>query len=243
MNAMDEVMVALVHAKAKHPRFADSDHEALTVLVEEVGEVARAIQADDRANMREELAQVAAVCLRWLEWDKSRQNAPGSTQGDAGICRGGNADKVQQEGSQGQGIGTHDDGGLCQTCRHSRQGNTVCASGVFEYASTTCTRCGAWEPLEGNPAQSEARRDEMEKLLEALSNAGPGAIIQLDKDGKVGVPPGYTPSPAQPSEDGQAPAKEWRGCSTCRHKPSRRPGCPRTGGKFSGVNCPRWEAE
>lgn len=37
----------------------------LTVLVEEVGEVARAMQGD--GNLDDELVQVAAVCTRWLE--------------------------------------------------------------------------------------------------------------------------------------------------------------------------------
>lgn len=39
----------------------------LVVLVEEVGEVARAICDGDDANLREELVQVAAVCVAWLE--------------------------------------------------------------------------------------------------------------------------------------------------------------------------------
>lgn len=39
----------------------------LAVLVEEVGEVARAICEDDERNKFEELVQVAAVCVAWLE--------------------------------------------------------------------------------------------------------------------------------------------------------------------------------
>jgi NTP pyrophosphatase (non-canonical NTP hydrolase) len=39
----------------------------LTVIVEEVGEIARAIQKGDRANMRDEITQVAAIALGWLE--------------------------------------------------------------------------------------------------------------------------------------------------------------------------------
>jgi NTP pyrophosphatase (non-canonical NTP hydrolase) len=38
-----------------------------TVLVEEVGEVAHAILENDIDNLREELIQVAAVCVAWLE--------------------------------------------------------------------------------------------------------------------------------------------------------------------------------
>lgn len=42
-----------------------SDDEKLRVLVEEVGEVARAIH--EKSNLREELIQVAAVCVAWCE--------------------------------------------------------------------------------------------------------------------------------------------------------------------------------
>jgi NTP pyrophosphatase (non-canonical NTP hydrolase) len=37
----------------------------LSVLVEEVGEIAAAIQGD--GDLSEELVQLAAVCVRWLE--------------------------------------------------------------------------------------------------------------------------------------------------------------------------------
>lgn len=43
------------------------DSDKLVILVEEVGEVARAIQSRDRANLREELVQVAAVACAWVE--------------------------------------------------------------------------------------------------------------------------------------------------------------------------------
>lgn len=38
-----------------------------TTLVEEVGEVATAIQNNDNENLYEELVQVAAVCVRMIE--------------------------------------------------------------------------------------------------------------------------------------------------------------------------------
>ncbi|MGL5918484.1 MAG: MazG nucleotide pyrophosphohydrolase domain-containing protein [Cetobacterium sp.] len=44
-----------------------SHSACLTILVEEVGEVARAIQEGDRISLREELIQVAAVCAAWVE--------------------------------------------------------------------------------------------------------------------------------------------------------------------------------
>lgn len=39
----------------------------LAILAEEFGEVANAILEQDKANLREELVQVAAVCVAWLE--------------------------------------------------------------------------------------------------------------------------------------------------------------------------------
>lgn len=45
----------------------DSDLTKLSVLTEEVGEVAKAINDGDLQNLREELVQVAAVAIAWLE--------------------------------------------------------------------------------------------------------------------------------------------------------------------------------
>lgn len=39
----------------------------MTVMMEEVGEVARAVLEDDKVNLEEELIQVAAVAVAWLE--------------------------------------------------------------------------------------------------------------------------------------------------------------------------------
>ena len=39
----------------------------LAVLAEEFGEVARGVLERDAENVREELVQVAAVCMKWLE--------------------------------------------------------------------------------------------------------------------------------------------------------------------------------
>ena len=47
-----------------HPTVG-SDHELLAVLIEEVGEVSKAIQ--EKTNLTEELVHVAAVAIRWLE--------------------------------------------------------------------------------------------------------------------------------------------------------------------------------
>lgn len=43
-----------------------SEERKLAVLTEEVGEVAEAVLKDDRDNLRQELIQVAAMCVKWL---------------------------------------------------------------------------------------------------------------------------------------------------------------------------------
>lgn len=54
---------------AKFPHEAeDTDAVSLAILVEEVGEVARALNDDDTGeHLDEELVQVAAVAVKWLE--------------------------------------------------------------------------------------------------------------------------------------------------------------------------------
>ena len=42
-------------------------HLKYIVLAEEFGEIAEAILNHDKDNLKEELIQVAAVCLKWLE--------------------------------------------------------------------------------------------------------------------------------------------------------------------------------
>lgn len=48
------------------------DHRKMTILGEEVGEIAHAILEHDTANMHDELVQVAAVCVAWLESEAER---------------------------------------------------------------------------------------------------------------------------------------------------------------------------
>lgn len=44
------------------------DVTRITMLVEEIGEVARAMQNNDLDNLKEELTQVAAITFAWLEY-------------------------------------------------------------------------------------------------------------------------------------------------------------------------------
>lgn len=49
-----------------HPWNIDTTNK-LAVLIEEVGEIGTALQNRDSTNLKEELTQLAAVCVRWLE--------------------------------------------------------------------------------------------------------------------------------------------------------------------------------
>jgi NTP pyrophosphatase (non-canonical NTP hydrolase) len=69
-KAMLLVLQELRRAKLKHPHFADSQAQACTVLMAEVGELAAAVlraQAFGPHGAQEEAAQVAGVCLRFIE--------------------------------------------------------------------------------------------------------------------------------------------------------------------------------
>ena len=73
-RTMTLVLDAIAHARAKHgPRCIDRLplHHRVSVLVEEVGEVARCVQDVEIGHtttaLRAELAQVAACALMWLE--------------------------------------------------------------------------------------------------------------------------------------------------------------------------------
>lgn len=46
----------------------------LSILVEEVGEVAQAILKRDWINLKEEIIQVAAVAIAWLEDEENHNN-------------------------------------------------------------------------------------------------------------------------------------------------------------------------
>lgn len=55
----------------------DPDSAALAVLVEEVGEVARALLSETPDRVREELVQVAAVAVAWIEaLDQAAKDEP-----------------------------------------------------------------------------------------------------------------------------------------------------------------------
>ena len=63
---------ALIKAKQKHPNYPDNWQKRMSILIEEVGEVAQAILDYEDSDgtiddIKKELYQSAAMCLRFLE--------------------------------------------------------------------------------------------------------------------------------------------------------------------------------
>lgn len=59
-------------ARTRHPFFASNENHALVLLMEEVGEVARAVNdSEGNDRIKEELLHVITVCIRWIENDLS----------------------------------------------------------------------------------------------------------------------------------------------------------------------------
>ena len=64
-NILGGIIAERLRQDRLHPEFPECMRMA--ILVEEVGEVAKALQEGNRANLIEELQQVSAVAIRWIE--------------------------------------------------------------------------------------------------------------------------------------------------------------------------------
>lgn len=64
-NIITHILKERLRQDRIHPDNNEGDY--LSILMEEVGEVARAIQLKDINNLKEELIHVSAVCIRWME--------------------------------------------------------------------------------------------------------------------------------------------------------------------------------
>lgn len=77
MNISDEPMKLLAaeykHACEKHPKFPETTADAISVFLEELGEVAKSYNDGDAAPLLlQEVAQTAVTCLRFLEVNKDK---------------------------------------------------------------------------------------------------------------------------------------------------------------------------
>lgn len=73
-QALAEITKELGRAKREHPGFAESIHEAYTVISAEHGEIGDAILKDPD-NIVSEMAQCAATCIRGICFVLGQQEA------------------------------------------------------------------------------------------------------------------------------------------------------------------------
>lgn len=64
-NILGGILIERMRQDRLHPEFPE--HIRMAVLSEEVGEVGKALQEGNKANLIEELYQVAAVAVRWIQ--------------------------------------------------------------------------------------------------------------------------------------------------------------------------------
>lgn len=64
---MSEIIRELDHAELKHPNWPTNIFEQVSVITEESGEIAKAANDRDMDELRKELLQTAAMCIRMLK--------------------------------------------------------------------------------------------------------------------------------------------------------------------------------
>lgn len=70
----DYIFNAIIEERAHQDETHDfPDHLRMAVLAEEVGEVASALQEERVDHLIEELIQVAAVAIRWIEYLEAKK--------------------------------------------------------------------------------------------------------------------------------------------------------------------------
>lgn len=65
VDILNEILKERKRQDVLHPKNKTGDY--LPIIVEELGEIAKAIQDKNITQQREELIQLAAVAVRWLE--------------------------------------------------------------------------------------------------------------------------------------------------------------------------------
>ena len=69
-TTMNEIIKAVEHARKKHPHFAGTAFQAVSLASEELGEFAKAVNEDNRSQAEEEALDTIAVLVRFLEGDR-----------------------------------------------------------------------------------------------------------------------------------------------------------------------------
>ena len=66
-STMNEIIKAVEHARKKHPHFAETNWEAVSLAMEELGEFAKAVNDGNWEQSCKEALHTIAVLVRFLE--------------------------------------------------------------------------------------------------------------------------------------------------------------------------------
>ena len=66
-TTMNEIIQAVQRARKKHPHFAATAWETVSIAAEELGEFAKAVNEGDASTAHEEALDTIAVLVRFLE--------------------------------------------------------------------------------------------------------------------------------------------------------------------------------
>lgn len=62
-----EINMEVERAEKKHPMWPEDNAGRALIILEEAGEIAKAINDGDHGNLRTEIIQTAATCIRFLK--------------------------------------------------------------------------------------------------------------------------------------------------------------------------------
>ena len=66
-TTMNEIIKAVEYARKKHPYFAETNWEAVSLAMEELGEFSKAVNEGKLEQARQEALDTIAVLVRFLE--------------------------------------------------------------------------------------------------------------------------------------------------------------------------------
>ena len=68
-STMNEIIKAVEHARKKHPHFAETNWEAVSLAMEELGEFSKEVNEGKLEQALQEALDTIAVLVRFLEGD------------------------------------------------------------------------------------------------------------------------------------------------------------------------------
>lgn len=71
-NIISDIEQAVANARAKHPIFATSTHEVVSLATEELGEFAQAVNDRNQELAKKEALDLIAVMVRYLHEEKTK---------------------------------------------------------------------------------------------------------------------------------------------------------------------------